>query len=304
MSDTLYNKYRPTSLKTVVGCKKAKAILTKYTPATLPHTLLFTGPTGCGKTTLARLVARGMLKVHATAFHEMNAADDTGIDAIRRILLEAQMAPLNGKCKFYHLDECHMLSTNAQEGLLKLLEEPPPFTWVACSTTDPQKLKPTFKNRCTVVPVELAKPADLTALIKRVAEAEGIKLTKSVGERLIESSEGSPRQCLTLLDTIAGMADTADQMAALETPTQHRGVYDLWMALLKKQWPAARKALLNLADEDAEGIRWALLTMTKNAMLKSDKKQPQHYKIIVSMSDPFFNTKHAGLAAAVYEAVN
>ena len=135
----LYKKHRPKTLARVVGNKSTvEALRSMLEARTLPHTLLFHGPSGTGKTTLARIV-KNELGCLPTDFHEHNSSDFRGIDFIRELRSKVNLAAA-GPCRVWIIDECHQLTRDAQNAALKILEDTPSHVYFFLCTTDPQKL--------------------------------------------------------------------------------------------------------------------------------------------------------------------
>ena len=141
-------RYRPSTWSDVCEQDAIKQILaTELSTGNLKRCMLFCGPAGCGKTTNARIFAHEIEPLKANVV-EINCADNTGVDDVRSMLVEpSQVRPLAGKYKIFILDECHMLTVQAQNALLKLLEEPPSYCVFILCTTDPQKVLPTIMSR-------------------------------------------------------------------------------------------------------------------------------------------------------------
>ena len=178
---SLYRRYRPSRFSEVRGQEHlVSALRNAVTEDRLGHAYLFSGPRGTGKTSTARILAKVLncqnpeagepccvcdscLSIDAgTSFdvHELDAASNNGVDAIRDLISSASLAT-PGRYKVYILDEVHMLSTAASNALLKTLEEPPSHVIFVLATTDPQKVLPTIRSRTQHFEVHLLSAADL-----------------------------------------------------------------------------------------------------------------------------------------------
>jgi DNA polymerase-3 subunit gamma/tau len=145
----LYRKYRPQTLQDYFGNKQLKTTVKKMLANnTLPHAILLSGNSGSGKTTLARIIAKE-LNCSGIDLTEFNIADTNGVDSIRDLIENANYRPMISQNRVYILDECHQMTTQAQNALLKVLEEPKPWVYFILCTTDPQKLLNTIKSRTT-----------------------------------------------------------------------------------------------------------------------------------------------------------
>jgi DNA polymerase-3 subunit gamma/tau len=169
MTHELYKVHRPKTFKQMVGSPEAvnclKAMVKK---GKIPHALVFTGPSGCGKTSAARIMA-GKLECDPHELVEVNAAESKGIDTVRDIDRLTSTRPLLGKVKVFIMDECHKLTNDAQTAMLKMVEDPRDFIYYVFCTTDPQKIIPTLRNRCTEVRFSPLSSAEAKQLIESVA---------------------------------------------------------------------------------------------------------------------------------------
>lgn len=144
---TLAVKYRPKTFDDLTEQESIKSILTNQIKTdTVQHAYLFTGPAGTGKTTSARIFA-GMINKGKGSIIEMDAASNSGVDNIRRVIEDSKLKPLDCDYKIFIIDECHSLSSGAWQAMLKLLEEPPAFSIFILCTTDPQKIPNTILSR-------------------------------------------------------------------------------------------------------------------------------------------------------------
>lgn len=304
MTEELYKKHRPKSFKSVIGQPHAVQVLNKFlSNGSTPHTILFTGPSGVGKTTLARIL-RTELECSEADFHEINSADFRGIDMVRSIRSKMTLAPINGKCRIWLIDELHQLSSQAQEAFLKILEDTPSHIYFLLATTDPQKLKKALVNRCTVINLKSVQPPDLCKLLQSVCKREKVELTEEVQDRLLELAEGSPRKSLVLLHSVIGLEDPEEQIKVLEEKDTERQAIEIARLLMnpKTTWPKLA-GVLKAVDDDPEQLRWMILGYANSVLLSGGKTAPRAHMLIDSFRDNFYDSKKAGLAAACYEVV-
>lgn len=300
-------KYRPKSLKTVRGQKKAVDLLTRLEKANkIPHQILLTGPSGCGKTTIARIIADQIIDCKGRDFIEINAAGSGGIDMVRSIQRTINSKPLYGKSRVWLIDEAHMLTKDAQNGLLKNTEEPPHHAYIMLASTDPVKIIKTIQNRFTEIKLGLLPSADIQVMIERVCKKEDISLTQDAMDKLIGASEGSARRSLVILQSLIGIEDEEDQIVAIDRASSKSEAYQIGTALLYQSagWAIIANIINKMEDDNYEGIRMLILSMASNVLLNQTKVKlhPKAYKVLIAFSDPFFNTGKNGLVASCYEA--
>ena len=302
----LYKKYRPKKLEQMIGQDSiVKSLQNKIKRNKIPHSILFTGPSGCGKTTLARILRRS-LKCHKYEFKEINTADFRGIDTIRKIRRHMSLAPLRGNCKVWVIDECHKLSNDAQNALLKILEDTPNHVFFILATTDPQRLIKTVRNRCTEISVSTLTDKELNSLLINICKKEKLEGFPSiVFEKIIEVSEGSARKALVLLDLVIDLDDEEDMLKAVSDAISEEQGIAVARALFNQrtQWPDMAKILKNIQKEEPENIRWIVLGYAKSVLLSGGKLSSRAYKIIDIFQDNFYDSKLAGLVACCYEAI-
>lgn len=300
----LYKYYRPRTLKEVIGQPHAVAQLQKWLKEDkVPHSLMFTGPSGVGKTTLA-MILRGLLGCNEHDFYEMNAAEEKGIDEIRKIQQQINYAPMGGgKCRIWFMDECHKLTGNAQQALLRILEFTPRHVYFFMGTSDPSKVTKAIHSRCSELKLNPLKPEDMREILQVAVDEEKIKVSEKVLDAIIETAEGGARKALVILEQVATVDGDKEQLFMIQNSTYDQGtVKDLCQALIRgAKWPEVAKLLKDLDGQETEGIRYAVLGYARAVLLNSG--QAKAFNIIDCFSKNFYDSKAAGLAAACFEVV-
>jgi DNA polymerase-3 subunit gamma/tau len=304
----LYRKYRPKTVQAMIGQPNAvKTLTTMFKTKKIPHAIIFTGPSGTGKTTAARAVA-AELNCHETDFVEINAADSRGVDMVRDIRSKMGMAGMSG-CRVYLIDEAHALTKDAQSALLKMLEDTPGHVYFMLATTDPKKMLNTILTRCTEIRMNSVKDEDLEKLLGKVATKEGITLQEDVALQIIQSSDGSPRKALVLLNQIMGLDSTEEQLQAILSADSKKQVFDLFSALVYKKsgWPEIADILKSI-DEEPETVRRIILAIATTTLIGKEGKAPnpkflsKASAVANSFRDNFYDSGKAGLVLACLEA--
>ena len=313
MSHELYKRYRPKTLKSVLGQDGAVASLEKLMAKGLPHAMLFTGPSGCGKTTLGRIL-KDHLQCGDGDFIEINSADFKGIEMVRDIRRHANLSPMHGDARVWLIDEAHKLTNDAQNALLKTLEDTPPHAYFFLATTDPQKLIKTIHTRCSEVKlVGLSAPA-LQRVLQRVIDKESLKVSEDVITEIVQVCEGSARKALVILEQVGLLEGEAEQIRAIQASTFDKDeAFKLAQSLMgfgNADWSSVAKLLRGLLEQDAEGIRYVVLGYARTCLIGKPDKAPnpkfaaRAFKVIDCFGRNFYDSKHAGLAAACFEVMS
>ncbi|WP_193195946.1 DNA polymerase III subunit gamma/tau [Nostoc sp. MG11] len=224
--EPLHHKYRPKSFAELVGQEAIATTLTNaIRTAKIAPAYLFTGPRGTGKTSSARILAKslnclksdkptaepcgvcdvcqGITKGYSLDVIEIDAASNTGVDNIRELIEKAQFAPVQCRYKVYVVDECHMLSTQAFNALLKTLEEPPRHVVFVLATTDPQRVLPTIISRCQRFDFRRIQLEAMVRHLSAIALKENITISPDAVTLVGQIAQGGLRDAESLLDQLA-----------------------------------------------------------------------------------------------------
>ena len=232
MAKALYRKYRPTSLKSVVGQSQTTDALAKsLEQGKISHAYLFVGPRGTGKTSVARIFAHEInhfnyeIEDDYVDIIEIDGASNRGIEDIRDLREKATIAPSEGKFKVYIIDEVHMLTREAFNALLKTLEEPPKHVVFIMATTELHKVPATILSRAQVYHFNLADKATMKKHLEEIAKQENIPISDEAIDIIVERGGGSFRDSISLLDQISTLSDQEIDaelvISAMGLPIEH-----------------------------------------------------------------------------------
>jgi len=275
----LARKYRPETFADLVGQDAmVRTLKNAFQADRIAQAFIMTGIRGTGKTTTARIIAKGMNCIgadgaggpttdpcgkceHCTAIMEgrhvdvleMDAASRTGVGDIREIIESVHYRAASARYKIYIIDEVHMLSTSAFNALLKTLEEPPAHVKFIFATTEIRKVPVTVLSRCQRFDLRRIEPEAMIGLLRRIAEREGAQITDEALALITRAAEGSARDATSLLDQAIshGAGETgADQIRAMLGLADRGRVLDLFDMILRGD---AAGALSELGAQYAEG---------------------------------------------------
>ncbi len=284
MSDTpayqvLARKYRPETFADLVGQEAmVRTLKNAFAADRIAHAFIMTGIRGTGKTTTARIIAKGLncigldgtggpttepcgkcdpCRAISDGRHvdvmEMDAASRTGVGDIREIIESVHYRAASARYKIYIIDEVHMLSTSAFNALLKTLEEPPAHVKFIFATTEIRKVPVTVLSRCQRFDLKWIEPEVMMALLQKIAAAEGAQITEGAMALITRAAEGSARDATSLLDqSISHGAGetTADQVRAMLGLADRGRVLDLFDLIMQGD---AAGALSELSSQYADG---------------------------------------------------
>ncbi|QIR85303.1 DNA polymerase III subunit gamma/tau [Paracoccus sp. AK26] len=275
----LARKYRPETFADLVGQDAmVRTLKNAFAADRIAQAFIMTGIRGTGKTTTARIIAKGMNCIgpdgqggpttepcgtceHCVAISEgrhvdvleMDAASRTGVNDIREIIESVHYRAASARYKIYIIDEVHMLSTSAFNALLKTLEEPPPHVKFIFATTEIRKVPVTVLSRCQRFDLRRIEPEVMIALLRRIAGAEGAQITDDALALITRAAEGSARDATSLLDQAISHGageTTAEQVRAMLGLADRGRVIDLFEMILRGD---AASALTELQSQYADG---------------------------------------------------
>ena len=220
MYQALYRAYRPEVFEEMLGQEHIVRILrNQLETETVSHAYLFCGTRGTGKTTTARILAKGLnclsdgrkpcgvcpncMAIREGNFIdviEMDAASNNGVDSIRELRESVKYPPAVGRKKVYIIDEVHMLSSGAFNALLKTLEEPPEDVVFILATTEPQKLPATILSRCMRLDFRRVPENTLVEGMQRICRDQGIDVHEDALRLIAANADGSVRDGLSILE--------------------------------------------------------------------------------------------------------
>ena len=321
----LARKYRPMDFDSLIGQDAlVRTLSNALKVGRVAQAFMLTGVRGVGKTTTARIIAKALncdnvdengnppIKPCGTCSNctdiagdrhvdvlEMDAASNTGIDDIREIIESAKYSPSVGRYKIFILDEVHMLSKSAFNGLLKTLEEPPAHVKFIFATTEIRKVPITVLSRCQRFDLRRISIEQLFSHYKRIAGDEGFSVADDALRIIARSADGSVRDGLSILDQAIALSDgveiTSENVSNMLGLSDRQGIYDLYEHICKGDAEASLKKVEDLYEaganpvvvaQDLLDVTWWLTRLKMTPSLKTDISTPEiEKKVGVVLSD-------------------
>jgi DNA polymerase-3 subunit gamma/tau len=255
---SLYRRYRPQKFSEVAGQSAVVNVLSKSVERSLVgHAYLFSGPRGCGKTTVARLLAKALNCLSPVDGHEpccecknclaiaagdsldvieIDGASNNSVDEVRELKSHVALAPFASRYKVYIIDEVHMLSIAAFNALLKTLEEPPAYVVFILATTEAHKVPVTIRSRCQHIPFHRIGTREIYDRLTWVCSAEKIAYETEALWEIARQADGALRDALSMLEQVAGLGRAEIALSDVETTLGQgsRPSLERWITELRK----------------------------------------------------------------------
>jgi DNA polymerase-3 subunit gamma/tau len=301
MASESYKRYRPPTFEHVIGQPVAVSTLRGFlAKKSLPQAILFHGPSGTGKTTLARILANEV-GAAAMSIEEMNFASDRGIETVRKLEEAVRIRPMVGNSKVFICDEAHQMTPQAAQSMLKLLEDTPSGCYFMLCTSEPAKIPRALVTRLTKIEVQALTDEKLMDIL---ASIPGYALSKKTEQKIIKAAQGSAREALVMYDHILAAGDTPEVVDVITRSQEESGnLFEIAKILLNgttKDWGKLFDLVDGMPDDQIEGCRWMVLNYAKSCM-KNPTKIKRVCRVVQAFRAPFFETKKAGfLFASAY----
>lgn len=305
-ADPLHVALRPASFDEVVGQEPVvKSLRALLDGKDAPHAYLFTGPSGVGKTTLARILAHE-LGVSDQGIVEIDAATHSGIDAMREVIKMARYQSLGeSPRKLFIVDECHALSKATWQSLLLAIEEPPAHAYWALCTTEADKVPKTILTRCHAYELRSLPKALLEDYLLLVNADQRLGCDDEVVAYVAGRAEGSVRQALVYLSAARGCSSREEAHALLAGFEENPELIELVRRIVSgkgdTRWETVTGTLSKL-DEAPESIRVVVVNYIAAALMRerNEKKVLRYLTVLDAFREPYRAAeRHAPLLLSI-----
>jgi DNA polymerase-3 subunit gamma/tau len=272
-----------------------------------PHAYLFNGPSGCGKSTASRILAT-MFGAKGQDIREYNTGNTRGIDTIREIIANLRTSPLSGDSVVYIIDECHQLTVDAMNALLKPLEDTPSHVYFILCTSEPSKVIVAIKTRCFDVNFGPIPDDDLFSLVKDISQKEGYKIPGADANLIVDASAGSARKALVILESVLAHPNknAKEVISAMGSGDDPAEVMELCRAIYSTGGKKTVKTILSKLKSQgvpAENIRRALLGYGGAILLSGQQKEKPVIDIMENFMGHTYDTGFPGIVLMCSKAM-
>lgn len=304
---SLCKEFRPKRLEDVVGQSEATLSISNKI-SNYPAATLFHGPTGTGKTTLAHIVCDLLGCKNGPDRKEINAADSRGIDSIREVSNQMDISGLTGNYKVWIYNEVQQFTSAAVSILLDIVEQKiPDHVKFMFTTTDPQKLPKSLRDRCFQVKLKLLVEEDLIKLLETICKKASLKESSKVLREIANKSEGSARSAVQLLDDIKELEREEEKLKVIRSRDVSGWSRTIAQMLMDTnvRWKDVADQLKEKSNEEAENIRLGVMGYARAILLNgSSKEKMERAGRILKTFESLYDTGLSRLTCYCWDVVS